>query len=90
MKNNIQIITTHLEQVVNSEPAPAFMSQEFRDLVSATSSIAGNVGRDPIQDAIFEAIGRRAVSLLLDRLMASMSAERTLSIMRGDNPNQVC
>lgn len=90
MKNKIEIITTHLSQVVNGEPVPAFKSEEFRELVSAISSIAGTVGNDPFHRAIYESIGRRTLTLLLDRLQASMSAERALSIMRSDNPDQVC
>ena len=85
MKNKLAIITAHLEQVINGEPAPAFMSQEFRDLVSAASSIAGSVGNEPFHTAVYESIGRKTVLLLLDRLQASMSAERTLAVMRGDN-----
>lgn len=85
MKNKIAIITAHLEQVVHGEPAPAFMSQEFGDLVGALTAIAGTASSEPFCQSVFASVGRQTVTLLLDRLQSSMEAERTLAIMRGDN-----
>lgn len=85
MKNKIAIIKAHLEQVVHGEPAPPFMSPKFGDLMTALTATSGPAISEPFRQFVFESIGRQTVTLLLDRLQASMGAERTLSIMRGDN-----
>lgn len=84
MKNKLAVITAHLEQIINGDAAPSFRGDEFKELVSAASALA-SAGSDPFSSAVFESIGRRTVVLMLDRLQSSMTAERTLSIMRGDN-----
>ena len=85
MKKKIAIITAHLEEVFNGDPAPAFKSEEFAGLISAISSISGTESADPACAAVYESIGRKTVLLLLDRLQAYMVAERTLAVMRGNN-----
>ena len=85
MKNKLTIITAYLEEVFSGDPAPSFKSEEFAGLMSAISSITGIDSADPACAAVYEAIGRETVLLLLDRLQASMTTERTLAVMRGNN-----
>jgi hypothetical protein len=82
-------ILTALEQAIGGEPAPKFSTPEFRGLLSALTVItATNVC--PKTQFIHEKLGRAAMTILLDRLQASMTAERTLAIMRNDTPDAVC
>jgi exonuclease I len=82
-------ILTALEQAITGEPAPSFCSPEFRELLSAvTALMAPGIG--PREHVIHEKLGRAAMTMLLDRLQASMTAERTLAIMRSDKPDAVC
>lgn len=84
MKLNLEIVSGALEQVINDEPAPSFRSPEFADLIAAIRGISNEATTpEAHQRLLFEQIGRKAVLLLLDRLTASMGAERTVSIMRG-------
>lgn len=86
MKNNLAIITAHLEQIISGEPAPAFQSSEFREILSNLTQLSS---ADPFNQAVFESLGRRTASLLLDRLSASMNAEREIAILR-DNSRPLC
>jgi hypothetical protein len=78
-------ITTALEQAIQGEPAPSFNSPEFRQLVSAISSITG-AADNRLESRL---IGRKALSLLLSRLNASMQSERAVAVMR-DNGENLC
>jgi hypothetical protein len=86
MKNNIAIVIAHLEQIISGEPAPAFQSPEFREILSNLTQLSS---AEPFHQAVFESLGRRTVLLLLDRLSASMNAEREIAILR-DNSKPIC
>ena len=85
MKNQVFLVTSAIEQAINGEAAPKFASEDFKELMSATTSIISVCGSDPFKQALFESIGRRTVLALLDRLNVSMQSERALAIMRDDN-----
>ena len=89
MKFNLEIVNDALAQVINDEPAPSFRSPEFADLVAAIRGISNQAAPEAHQRLLFEQIGRKAVLLLLDLLTASMGAERTVAIMRGDDESEV-
>lgn len=83
--NHIDTITDFLSrQIASGDPAPSFQSQDFADLVAAARNIAAQN-----RQATYEAIGRRALDLLLCRLSASMQGERALALMR-DNSRPLC
>lgn len=80
VQQHLDTITDFLSRQIGSgEPAPTFRSQEFADLVAAARSIAEQ-GRG----ATYEAIGRRALELILCSLSASMQGERTVALMRDN------
>lgn len=89
MKNNLAIVTAHIEQIISGEPAPAFQSPEFREILSNLTQLSSTSSAEPFHQAVFESIGRRTVLLLLDRLNASMNAEREIAILR-DNSRPLC
>jgi hypothetical protein len=87
----VATITAALEQFINGEPSPSFGSPEFRKLLSALTALTvPGIRIDPKALLMHEQVGRAAMSLLLDHLMASMTAERAVAIMRSDKPDAVC
>jgi hypothetical protein len=83
MKSNLSIITAQLDRINLGESAPAFETTEFRELLTAINEIAGGACSE-----VYTAVGRHAVSLVLDRLSGSMNAERALRVMRGQEPDR--
>ena len=88
MKNEINVITSHLQQIMNGYPTPPFMGEDFKALLSAIAAITVLDGNDVEQQAAFESIGRKTATLVLDRLQAGMVTERAVSVMRNIAPNQ--
>lgn len=74
------IINFLSRQIANGDPAPSFQSQDFADLIAAARNIA-----EQDRQTTYEAIGRRALELLLCSLSASMQGERTVALMRDNS-----
>lgn len=84
MKATIETINEAIQQVINDEPAPSFLSPEFAALTAAIRGVSDpDATPEPHQRLLYEQIGRKTVLLLLSRLQASMNAERALAIMRA-------
>lgn len=82
MTTNIEIIETALEQLIDGHSAPTFEGPHFANLIDAIKSFP---------PAEYHLIGARTLTILLDRLLAGMVAERTLQVMRGgENPIRLC
>lgn len=78
MNTNLEIIEAALEKLANGDSQPTFTSTEFASLLAAITSVSADDHRR---------IGAKTLVVLLNRLQAGMTAERTLKIMRsGDNP----
>ncbi len=88
MKNKMITINTAIEGLLNGEPVPHFTTDEFKDVIEASTAIADG-GTDPFSVAIFASIGRKAVLMLLDLHLASMHAQREISLMR-DSSKPIC
>jgi hypothetical protein len=87
----ILTITNALAQAMCGEPAPSFRSAEFRTTISALTALtAPGAAIDAHGLHLHEQVGRVALSLLLDRFLAAMTAERAVAIMRSDKPDPVC
>lgn len=75
MDMNIDIVERALQGFLFGEPAPSWESPEFATLIVAIKSLTE---REASQ------IGSRTLVLMLNRMSASMGAEKALKIMRGD------
>ena len=75
----LQVILDALLPMADGSPAPSWKSANFKELLAATSLVAQRG-----KPAAYEAIGRATLTVLLDRLSASMQSERALAIMRLD------
>ncbi len=78
MKNTNEVLSNAIAKAIAGELAPNFMTADFQELMQAVKT-------NPNTQEAFASIGRAAVMALLERLEASMQADRALSIMRVDN-----
>lgn len=78
MTTETNMITNALAKAMCGDAAPSFTATEFQQLVTAIRA-ATVPGADR---AVCQAVGLRAMFLLLELLQASMQAERELAILR--------
>lgn len=81
----IESVNLAIETLIDGESLPSIRAPEFAQLVSACSRLAASDPDTPQHQAAYEAIGLRTVAVLLDRLSASMQAERELILLRGNS-----
>ena len=82
MKTSMELVATALQDAINGEPPPSFRSSEFAELLQASRAIAmgGSAGHYPMAD--YAQIGSLTLSLLVNRQLASMNAEREIAMAR--------
>lgn len=80
MDLNIEIVERALLGFMFGESAPSWESPEFAALVVAIKSLS--------EREIYQ-MGSRTLTMMLDRMSASMGAEKALKIARGDG-NYFC
>jgi len=88
-KTNIEKIINAIGQMIDGEPLPSVRSDEFKLLVDAANFQTCDSQSLLEHRAMLETIGMRTVTMLLERMSASMHAERELAILR-DKSNPLC
>ena len=89
MKTDFEIVAVALEQMINGDPAPSIRTPEFAELISAARCIATSTYAGGYQQSAYAQIGCRALALLVNRLVASMNAEREIALAR-DRSRPLC
>jgi hypothetical protein len=84
----VGLINDQLAQIVSGESSPSFQDEQFLDIVGAIAWI-NTTNDEKLKQSALASIGLHTMLLVLERLHASMGAERTLAIMRSDKPQDL-
>jgi len=81
MINQINNISAAINNSLNGDSLPSFKSAEFESLLLSITQL-GDTEYSGLRSVAFEEIGRRVVENILNRMSASINAEREISIIQ--------
>lgn len=81
MLNQINNISAAIDNSLNGDSLPSFKSAEFETLLLSITQL-GKSEYEELRSIAFEEIGRRVVENILNRMSASMNAEREIAIIK--------
>lgn len=83
MNAHINNVSTAINHLIDGEPLPSFKSVEFALIMLAINELTEPSSENLIHRSLaFEELGRRAIETLLNRISASMNAEREIAIIK--------